>query len=280
MSDPYKIIEQTVIAFSGGRTSAYMLWRILQSNKGLPEDTVVIFANTGKEAEETLDFVNSCSVNWNVPITWLEYRDNEIQFEKVTYETASRNGEPFEALIKKKNYLPNAMVRFCTIDLKILTLERYLKSLGWTEWENMIGIRADEPRRVSKIRANPSDGRKGVHRTMPLASDNISKFDVMNFWNAQPFDLKLPNLNGTTYHGNCDLCFLKKPNVLFSLILEKPERANWWIEMEDLIKNPHIKDGNVFRKDRPKYASMLEYSKSQQNLFDDGEEAIACYCGD
>lgn len=280
MSDPYKIIEQTVIAFSGGRTSAYMLWRILQSNKGLPEDTVVIFANTGKEAEETLDFVNSCSVNWNVPITWLEYRDNEIQFEKVTYETASRNGEPFEALIKKKNYLPNAMVRFCTIDLKILTLERYLKSLGWTEWENMIGIRADEPRRVSKIRANPSDGRKGVHRTMPLASDNISKFDVMNFWNAQPFDLKLPNLNGTTYHGNCDLCFLKKPNVLFSLILEKPERANWWIRMEELIENPHIKDGNVFRKDRPKYASMLEYSKSQQNLFDDGEEAIACYCGD
>jgi len=280
MSDPYKIIEQTVIAFSGGRTSAYMLWRILQSNKGLPEDSLVIFANTGKEAEETLDFVNLCSVNWDVPITWLEYRDTETQFEKVTYETASRNGEPFEALIKKKNYLPNAMVRFCTIDLKILTLERYLKSLGWTEWENMIGIRADEPRRVSKIRANPSDGRKGVHRTMPLATDNISKFDVMNFWNAQSFDLKLPNLNGTTYHGNCDLCFLKKPNVLFSLILEKPERANWWIKMEELIENPHIKDGNVFRKDRPKYASMLEYSKSQQNLFDDGEEAIACYCGD
>jgi hypothetical protein len=138
----------------------------------------------------------------------------------------------------------------------------------------MIGIRADEPRRVSKIRANPSDGRKGVHRTMPLATDNISKFDVMNFWNDQSFDLKLPNLNGTTYHGNCDLCFLKKPNVLFSLILEKPERANWWIKMEELIENPHIKDGNVFRKDRPKYASMLEYSKSQQNLFDDGEEAI------
>jgi 3'-phosphoadenosine 5'-phosphosulfate sulfotransferase (PAPS reductase)/FAD synthetase len=280
MSDPYKILEQTVIAFSGGRTSAYMLWRILQSNRGLPNDAIVIFANTGKEAEETLEFVNAVSVNWNVPITWLEYRDNETHFEQVTYETASRNGEPFKALIKKKNYLPNAMVRFCTVDLKILTLERYLKSLGWTEWENMIGIRADEPRRVSKIRANPSDGRKGVHRTMPLATDNISKFDVMNFWNAQSFDLKLPNLNGTTYHGNCDLCFLKKPNVLFSLILEKPERANWWIEMEDLIKNPHIKDGDVFRKDRPKYASMLQYSKSQQNLFDDGEEAIACYCGD
>jgi 3'-phosphoadenosine 5'-phosphosulfate sulfotransferase (PAPS reductase)/FAD synthetase len=74
MTDPFKIIEPTVISFSGGRTSAYMLWRVLQSNNGLPSDAMVIFANTGKEEEATLKFVNDCSVNWNVPITWLEYR--------------------------------------------------------------------------------------------------------------------------------------------------------------------------------------------------------------
>ena len=52
MNDPFKIIEPTVISFSGGRTSAYMLWRVLQSNNGkLPEDAIVCFANTGKEEE-------------------------------------------------------------------------------------------------------------------------------------------------------------------------------------------------------------------------------------
>ena len=99
MSDPFKIIEPTVISFSGGRTSAYMLWRVLQSNNGLPDDAIVCFANTGKEEEATLEFVRDCEKNWNVPIVWLEYADNEQKFEIVNFETASRNGEPFEMLI-------------------------------------------------------------------------------------------------------------------------------------------------------------------------------------
>ena len=47
MNDPFKIIEPTVISFSGGRTSGYMLWRILQSNNGLPDDAIVCFDNSG-----------------------------------------------------------------------------------------------------------------------------------------------------------------------------------------------------------------------------------------
>lgn len=278
--DPFKIDSPTVISFSGGRTSAYMLWRTLQSNNGLPEEAKICFANTGKEDEATLRFVNECSVRWNVPITWLEYRAGEVPFEVVTFETASRNGEPFEALIKKKNYLPNPVARFCTVDLKILTFERYIKSIGWTDWDNMIGIRADEPRRVAKIRANPSDGRKGVSRYMPLADAGIKKEDVSHFWKSQDFDLELPNINGVTYHGNCDLCFLKGASQLMSLIAEKPERAIWWAAQEGTITNAHIKDGGLFRKDRPSYSEMLKYSEQQSDMFGMDDEAIACFCGD
>ena len=102
MTDPFKIIEPTVISFSGGRTSAYMLWRILQSNNGLPSDAKVIFANTGKEEEATLEFIRDCSINWNVQIDWVEYKYSEEtkdRFKIVDFDTASRNGEPFFELI-------------------------------------------------------------------------------------------------------------------------------------------------------------------------------------
>lgn len=278
MIDPFKITGPTCISFSGGRTSAYMLWRVLQSNEGLPDDAIVCFANTGKEEEATLEFVRDCAEYWQVPITWLEFRDTEDRFEVVTFETASRNGEPFEALIRKRNYLPNPVTRFCTIDLKIRPIGRYLLSIGMadtkTEAENMsmIGMRADEQRRAAKI-ADKS--------RIPLVTAGITKEDVGAFWRAQPFDLGLPNNNGVTMHGNCDLCFLKGGAQILSLIAEKPARAVWWAGMEALALALASKpSGAVFRSDRPNYASMAQFANDQADMFDKNEEAIACFCGD
>ena len=276
MIDPFKITGPTCISFSGGRTSAYMLWRVLQSNEGLPDDAIICFANTGKEDEATLEFVRDSAKNWLVPITWLEFRDTEDRFEVVTFETASRNGEPFEALIRKRNYLPNPVTRFCTIDLKIRPIGRYLLSIGMadtkTEAENMsmIGMRADEQRRAAKI-ADKS--------RIPLVTAGITKEDVGAFWRAQPFDLGLPNNNGVTMHGNCDLCFLKGGAQILSLIAEKPARAVWWAGMEALALASK-QSGAVFRSDRPNYASMAQFANDQADMFDKNEEAIACFCGD
>ena len=70
--NPYKIDGPALISFSGGRTSAYMLYHILQAHGGsLPDDIYVTFANTGKEMPETLDFVHDCGVHWDVKIHWL-----------------------------------------------------------------------------------------------------------------------------------------------------------------------------------------------------------------
>lgn len=270
--NPFLIDSPTCISFSGGRTSAYMLWRVLEANGGLPSEAIVCFANTGKEDEATLRFVQDCSEQWGVEIHWLEFQDDEPSFKRVTIDTASRNGEPFEALIRKRNYLPNPVTRFCTTELKIRTIHKYLKSLGWEHNETMdwVGMRADEQRRAAKI-ADKS--------RIPLVTAGITKADISAFWQTQPFDLGLPNMNGITMHGNCDLCFLKGGAQILSLIAEKPERAVWWARMEALALASKP-SGAVFRSDRPNYASMLQFSQEQRDMFDPNEEAIACFCGD
>lgn len=280
MSDPFQILEPTCISFSGGRTSAYMLWRVLQSNGGkLPEDAIVCFANTGKEDEATLKFVHDCEVNWNVKIHWLEYCYHETpaqRFKVVDYETASRDGQPFFELIDQNGspYLPNPVARICTAKLKIKVIHHYLKSIGWEhdESSDWVGIRADEQRRASKI----DRGRT------PLVVAGITKEDVGAFWRSQPFDLGLPNMNGVTMHGNCDLCFLKPAHQVLSLIQEKPERALWWMKMEAHASssNKTYGDGAKFRKDRPSYKEMYKFAQNQTDMFDKDEEAIACFCGD
>ena len=262
MADPFKIIEPTCISFSGGRTSAYMLWRVLQSNNGLPDDAVVSFANTGKEDEATLDFVKDCASNWNVPITWIEYTPIAPGFKVVDFATASRNGEPFDALISKKNYLPNPIARFCSQELKGVAIT---KATGLLSDSTMVGVRADEPRRISKLLA------RGL--MLPLVTAGITKQHIRDFWAQQPFDLQLTERGGITASGNCDLCFLKGAGQTMSLIAEKPQKAVWWAMQEEKIQA-------TFRKDRPSYAAMLQYTKDQATMFDDNEESISCFCGD
>jgi 3'-phosphoadenosine 5'-phosphosulfate sulfotransferase (PAPS reductase)/FAD synthetase len=280
--NPYLITEPTCISFSGGRTSAYMLYQVLQAHGGkMPADGVVCFANTGKEEEATLKFVRDCSVNWGVKIHWIEYQDHEDpaqRYKEVTYETASRNGEPFEAIIRKRNYLPNPVTRFCTSELKIRTMACFLKQSGLfgdcskSELENAswIGLRYDEARRAAKI---------ADKRRIPLYTARVTVQDISDFWEVQPFNLELPTYKGRTLAGNCDLCFLKPLNQVATLIAEKPERAIWWANMEALAlaSNP---SGETFRKDRPNYSSMVKFAADQISLIDPDEEGIACFCGD
>lgn len=286
--DPFKIDSPTCISFSGGRTSAYMLWRVLQSNGGLPKEGVVCFANTGKEEEATLRFVKECGIRWDVKIVWVEYRDNETGYEVVDFDSASRAGEPFEAIIKKRNYLPNPVTRFCTSELKIRVMHKYLRKnweqLGWIandlEWDQMIGIRADEMRRVTKIRARGhSTETTKETKLMPLADARVTLDDIQLFWTAQPFSLELPTYKGRTLAGNCDLCFLKPTGQVASLIAEKPERADWWARMEALALASKP-DGAVFRKDRPSYSKLKDIAVTQVDMFGHDEEGIPCFCGD
>lgn len=259
---PYLLPDGNVaIAFSGGRTSAYMLHQILHENGGLPEGRVVVtFQNTGREMPQTLDFVNEVGRRWNVSVVWLEYLPFAPHFQIVSHNSAARNGEPFDALIDKKQYLPNQQTRFCTIELKIRTAKRHLVSLGWKHWTNATGIRADEPNRLNK--PAPKD-RWTIWN--PLADAGVSRRDVAEFWKGQPFDLELPNVNGNCWLGNCDGCFLKSEASIAAFTREYPRRAQWWEDAEARIGALETSKGR--RKDNSQFSKR--YSRSELRDFMD-----------
>ncbi|WP_230789344.1 phosphoadenosine phosphosulfate reductase family protein [Aurantimonas coralicida] len=242
MANPYRIEGPALISFSGGRTSAFMLWNIIQAHGGtLPDDVVVAFANTGKEREETLRFVYECGSRWGVKIHWLEWRP-PATFEEVGFNSAARDGEPFEEMIRRKQYLPNATMRYCTTELKIRTMRNFMQSLGHKKWMNAVGLRYDEGHRVLKSLARNDANKDPFKAVMPMAKAKHSKRDVMSFWLGpsrrfpsddlpQGFDLGLHD-----FEGNCDLCFLKGRDKLAAVIRDDPSRADWWIRMEEAAK--------------------------------------------
>ena len=117
---------QRVINFSGGKTSAYMT---IQEYK---EGDLVIFCDTGREHPKTYKFINDFEAFENIPIIRLKYEGG------------------FEALLKKTKGIPNQFKRYCTVELKVKTARRYLRSLKITKYENLIGFRYDEPLRVKR----------------------------------------------------------------------------------------------------------------------------------
>lgn len=243
------------ISFSGGRTSAYMLHQILEANGSLPARVEVMFQNTGREMEQTLEFVREVGQRWGVIITWTEYRPQSPFFEVVGYQGASRNGEPFDALIDKKQYLPNQQSRFCTQELKIRTAKRYLRSIGWERWTAAVGIRADEPHRLGK----PASKERWVN-WHPLAVAVVSRQIVGDFWKAQPFDLNLPNVRGNCWLGNCDGCFLKSERSQAVLARDFADRHRWWEEAEARIGRLETSKG------RPKDNSQFSKRFSKREL--------------
>ncbi len=263
---PFTFDRRACVSFSGGRTSGLMLARIVKAHGGaLPPDVVPVFANTGDEHEGTLEFVAACASRWSVPIRWIEYQPEKPGWREVTFDTASRRGEPFDALISKRKYLPNPVTRFCTAEMKAKPIAAFMRSTGEEDWTTVIGMRADEPRRVAKMRARAA---AGEDIALPLADAGVSRADVLAFWSSQPFDLQIP-----AGAGNCVGCFMKGVSQLVNVFSDTPRAVDRWIARERLI-------GATVRKDRPPYAALARVARHQLPMFDATAADLPCLCED
>ena len=203
---------------------------------------LVIFCDTGREHPKTYKFINDFEAHENIPIIRLKWNDTE---------------NPFTALLEKKNHkiIPNRVKRFCTDELKIKTSKRYLRALGVRKFENFIGFRADEERRV----LNRKFKFKNVIDKFPLYEKGINKSMINEYWTKKIYNLDIPSIL-----GNCDLCFMKGKNAIISILASYPELADKWINDEEEAQKNGKYGGHTYFPDIT-YKQLLQIA--QNNLF-------------
>lgn len=285
ISNSYYLKEPTIISFSGGRTSAYLLYQIIQAHGGeLPDYVYPVFANTGKEMPQTLDFIKDCEEHWGCKVYWMELshiiedgkgpteKDRKwmFKYKETDYKNCSRNGEPFEIVINHYNKLPNATNRFCTYLLKQRAITWFERINGLKHPDQVLGLRYDEPRRVHNI---INKDNKYQDKLCPLYTEKVTQETIKKFWDSSNFDLKLVARNGHTILGNCDMCFLKGKKQTMDIMRSRPELSDWWIEQE-------TRTGKTFRFDIP-VVDLLKKSKQNINLdLFESDESLDCFCTD
>lgn len=241
------------VSISGGRTSAYMSWW-LKHNLSDRYDMHFVFANTGFEHPDTLRFLNDVDRKFGLSVTWVEAvvhggKRKASTHRVVTYETASRNGEPFEAVVRKYG-LPNKVFKLCTREMKANAMRSFVEQeLGWgKDYSIAIGIRADERRRVS-----PTATKQRI--IYPLVDFvPTDKIDVLDFFSEFSWDLRIPE-----HEGNCLTCFQKSDAKLNTLWREHPEYF-------DLFKRFEIKYSGVGPNYEPGPRKIFRLRRSTQEL--------------
>lgn len=252
-------MRRLVRSFSGGATSGYMC-RLLDmpQYRSMWDEVITIFANTGEENEQTLEFANRCDKEFGFNLVWVEcvpyYGQRRSSGHRVVnFETASRRGEPYEAMIKKYG-IPNSAYPHCTRELKLAPMRSYLEAAGWEfgTYDTAVGIRADEAER----RSATAKQNRLLYPLLDLKP--TTKPQVNEWWAKQPFQLEL-----TGYQGNCKWCYKKTMRKLFTIMDETPEAFDFPARMESL----YGKLGPEFEKDvKPEYRRVFfrKHTSTQQ----------------
>ncbi len=139
-----------IIKFSGGRSSAMMLMRLLKGNQLNPQrGDIIIFNNTSAEHSATYEFTRKikkiAEEKYNIPFFWIEYQTYEDSSgayqwsRKPTYRLTNDQpyseqnkdgyrykGEVFEEMISLSGFLPSMVSRICTISMKIFITNAFL----------------------------------------------------------------------------------------------------------------------------------------------------------
>ncbi len=217
---------KTVNSLSGGKTSSYIaanypadynifsLVRTNDTNCLFPDAKIrqIVSDKIGTEFIGTLEEDTIIYTMLDLEqfigqeIVWI----SENTFEEVIASYKMANG---------KNYLPNQMTRYCTMDMKVKPIAQWCYENTELPIEMRIGFRANEMSRAKTMSERAIDGiesfkfkvgiKNGRNKwkelpyrktTFPLINDAIFKDTIENYWKDKPVRF--------AYQNNCVGCLL------------------------------------------------------------------------
>jgi 3'-phosphoadenosine 5'-phosphosulfate sulfotransferase (PAPS reductase)/FAD synthetase len=274
----YKIVienmeKNLLVSFSGGETSAFMgQWLNNHYEELGYENIVFVFANTGLENEQTLEFVNRCDKHFKLGIEWIEadviheYKKG-TRYYRTDFDSANRNGDPFEQFISKYG-IPNQANPQCTRELKAAPISSFGKDwFNGEKYHTAIGIRRDEADRMNAKY-------KEMRLIYPLISENMipaTKPMINFYWRSMPFRLELKG-----YQGNCATCWKKSDKKLYQIAQENPKAFDFMDRMEEKYGNffppqrieKWIKEG----KETPKNITFFRNKRSSKQILEEAKD--------
>ncbi len=222
-----------VVSFSGGRTSAYLLW-LMEQKRQAGEDVHYVFMDTGCEHPMTYRFIREVVKFWDIPLTVLQVDINPelgqpngyTVWEPKDIQTKMPVLKPFIDMVKKYG-TPYVGGAFCTDRLKLVPFTKYCDDhFGRGNYTTWIGIRADEPKRLKP--------KPGIRYLAELS--DFEKEDILAWWKQQPFDLQIPE-----HLGNCIFC-IKKSTQKIGLACKDEEGLQR--VFNEVITGSHVRDGH------------------------------------
>ena len=211
-----------VLGLSGGKDSSALA---VYMRDRVPE-MEYFFSDTGKELQETYDFLDRLEAFLGKPIVRLNMNAD-----------ANSNRDFDHWLTVYGGLLPSSQIRWCTVNLKIRPFEEYI---GEDQAYHYIAIRADEDRIGYKPPSISS--LRNIEPKYPFKEDGITKEDVYRI--LEESGLGLPDYYKWRTRSGCYFCFFQRKSEWVGLLEQHPDLFQLAKAYEK--PNPNAKTGEVF----------------------------------
>ena len=234
-----------ILGLSGGKDSAALA---VHMNKKYPDLNIeYFFTDTGYELKETYDFLNKLKTRLDKPIHYINPRNS------------------FDYFLKKyNNFLPSPTARWCTIEMKLKSMEAWLKPAldAGQEIVTYVGIRYDERGRIGYKPTNNL-----IKAKFPFIEDCIDKEGVMEILDSS--GLGLPDYYKWRSRSGCTFCFFQRRSEWIGLMENNPSA---WEHAKSLEKQATdnasaftwIKDMPLTELEKPEVIAKVKEQHKQQ----------------